>query len=166
MRLSMLTYAVADEFPSALVIGNDLSPIQPSWVPANCKFIVDDIESDWLYSPSDKFDLIHGRGMGGSVKDWERLYRQAYEHIKPGGWIEIQEYEAWIRSDDDPELKKCTSVPLWQEVVDEASIKFGKRINVAEKQKQYLIDAGFVDVRDDLYKVWRTSFPTSLFKML
>lgn len=27
----------ADEFPSAEVIGTDLSPIQPSWVPPNLK---------------------------------------------------------------------------------------------------------------------------------
>jgi hypothetical protein len=40
-----------------------------------------------------------------------------------------------------------------QQLVDEASIKFGKRFNVAEFQKQYLIDAGFIDVHDDIYKV-------------
>src|SRR5947209_1091117 len=28
----------ADQFPSAVVLGNDLSPIQPSWVPPNCSF--------------------------------------------------------------------------------------------------------------------------------
>ncbi len=61
----MLT-PVADEHPNATVIGNDLSPIQPVWVPANCKFIVDDIESDWLYKPNEAFDYIHGRGLGGA----------------------------------------------------------------------------------------------------
>jgi SAM-dependent methyltransferase len=30
----------ADEYPNAEVIGIDLSPIQPSWVPTNCKFLV------------------------------------------------------------------------------------------------------------------------------
>ena len=35
---------VADEFPSALVIGTDLSPIQPTTVPPNCRFYVDDFE--------------------------------------------------------------------------------------------------------------------------
>lgn len=33
------------------------SPIQPSWIPPNCKFEVDDAETDWTY-PSDSFDLI------------------------------------------------------------------------------------------------------------
>lgn len=31
---------IADEYPEALVIGTDLSPIQPGWVPPNCRFYV------------------------------------------------------------------------------------------------------------------------------
>jgi hypothetical protein len=73
--------------------------------------------------------------------------------LKPGGWLEMQEYEAWIRSDDDPNLLNAPSVARWQELVDEASIIFGKRVNIAESLKQRFIDAGFEDVRDDVYKV-------------
>lgn len=32
----------ADESPSAEVIGTDVSPIQPNWVPPNVKFELDD----------------------------------------------------------------------------------------------------------------------------
>ena len=112
-----------------------------------------DAESDWLYTPDEAFDYIHGRGLGGAIADWPRYYRQIYTHLKPGGWVESQEYEAWIRSDDDTINQTGTWVKEWQEVVDEATLKFGKRFNVAELQKQYLIDAGFVDVSDDVYKV-------------
>jgi SAM-dependent methyltransferase len=143
----------ADEHPTSTVVGNDLSPIQPTWVPPNCKFIVDDIENEWVYSPHEAFDYIHGRGLGGSVKDWPRLYRNIYHHMNPEGWLEIQEYEAWVRSDDDPELLNAPAVAQWQELVDKASIKFGKRINIAEGVEQGMKDAGFEDVRDDIYKV-------------
>jgi len=142
----------ADEFPSAIVLGNDLSPIQPTWVPPNCKFTVDDVEAEWLYKSSEAFDYIHGRGMAGGIGDWHRLYTQAYNHLKPGGWLEMQEYEAWIRSDDDS-MERCTYVNQWLDLLEEASIKCGKKLNVAEDQKQWLIDAGFQDVRDDVYKV-------------
>ncbi|KAL1969775.1 hypothetical protein VTN77DRAFT_7284 [Rasamsonia byssochlamydoides] len=37
--------------------------------------------------------------------------------------------------------------------MDEANTRFGKRLNVAAQQKQKLIDAGFVNVRDDIYKL-------------
>lgn len=35
------------EYPSAVVIGTDLSPTQPSWVPPNVRFEVDDFKDEW-----------------------------------------------------------------------------------------------------------------------
>lgn len=43
----MWAIEMADTFPSAQVLGIDLSPVQPCWVPPNCKFEVDDFELDW-----------------------------------------------------------------------------------------------------------------------
>jgi cyclopropane fatty-acyl-phospholipid synthase-like methyltransferase len=40
----------ADKYPSADVVGTDLSPIQPSWVPPNCRFEVDDAERRWIFA--------------------------------------------------------------------------------------------------------------------
>jgi hypothetical protein len=37
--------SVGDQFESANILGVDLSPIQPEWVPPNVKFMVDDVES-------------------------------------------------------------------------------------------------------------------------
>lgn len=42
--------------------------------------------------------------------------------------------------------------------MNEASVKFGKKLDVTKEQKQYMIDAGFVDVRDDAYKVFDLLF--------
>ena len=137
----------ADEFPSAEVIGTDLSPIQPSWVPPGCKFYVDDVESQWAYGPSEAFDFIRGRGMGGSIRDWKRLYTQAYADLKPGGWIEMQEYEMAVRLDDNT----VDNAPYTQQVLkllNEASEKLGKCPNEAPNQKQHSMDAGFVNVQE------------------
>lgn len=44
-----------DEHPSSTLVGNDLSPIQPDWVPPNVKFVVDDVEMmDHLVLACDK----------------------------------------------------------------------------------------------------------------
>lgn len=91
----------ADEFPSAQVIGIDLSPIQPGWVPPNVQFYIDDAENDWMYDEDDAFDLVHTRVMGGSIGDWDKFVRQAFANLKPDGWIELQEPESWLTSDDD-----------------------------------------------------------------
>ena len=141
----------ADEFPSAQVLGTDLSPIQPSWVPPNCKFLVDDFESQWVFTTRASFDFIHGRTLGGSVKDWDALYRQALHHLKPGGWVEIQEFGSHLYSDDDPELKNAPSVRYWTDLLTEVGIEFGKDFD--PDQKKMVEEAGFVDVREDLYKV-------------
>ncbi|RDW85258.1 hypothetical protein BP6252_02848 [Coleophoma cylindrospora] len=143
---------VADAYPGADVLGTDLSPIQPAWVPPNLSFVIDDAESEWSYSPNKLFDLIHWRMLFTAIKDWPRLYEQAYKNLKPGGWLEVHEHESDINSDDDSVLK-AQDLKDWFKLVAEACAKFGKDSNIAHKQKQWMIDAGFVDVQEDVYKV-------------
>jgi SAM-dependent methyltransferase len=143
----------ADEFPSALVIGTDLSPIQPNVVPPNCVFYVDDVESEWTFRQDEAFDFIHGRAIGGSIANFEMLYRQIYDNLNPGGWVEIQEYESSFYSDDDPSLSKSPNCKKWSGLCNDASEKTGRAFAIAHEQKQKLIDAGFEDVHDNIYKV-------------
>lgn len=143
----------ADEHQEAEVIGSDLSPIQPDWVPPNCKFYVDDVESEWTFGPDEAFDYIHGRSMCGSIGDLPALYKSAFENLKPGGWLEIQDFEAWIWQMDDPEGRGIPNITKWLGLIDEASAKVGRRINVVLEQKQHLLDAGFINVKDDVYAV-------------
>ena len=142
----------ADMFPSAEVIGNDISPIQPSWVPPNCKFVVDDLEAEWVYPSNAKFDYIHGRGLAGSIGDWKKFYKQCYDNLKPGGWLEMHEYACSLLSDDDT-LKHAKWAAEWCELLDQASSQFGKRLDVSHLHGQWLREAGFQDVEDKPYKV-------------
>lgn len=82
----------ADAHPEAEITGVDLSPIQPSFIPPNCRFVIDDVESPWEY-PRDHFDFVHMRCLYGSISDWPALFRQAFTHISPGGWIESSEID-------------------------------------------------------------------------
>ncbi|KAL1987757.1 hypothetical protein VTN96DRAFT_2597 [Rasamsonia emersonii] len=143
---------LADEYPDAEVIGIDLSPIQPSWVPPNCRFEVDDAESEWLFAQRGAFDFIHGRAMSGSIGDWQKLFNQAYDHLRPGGWLELQEYETQATSDDDT-IDQAVHLKLWQDKINEASQIFGKPFMACTSHKQRMLDAGFVDVTQDTYKV-------------
>jgi SAM-dependent methyltransferase len=143
---------VADEYPSAQVIGTDLSPIQPGWVPPNVQFYIEDAETEWIYDADDSFDLIHTRIMGGSLGDWDKFVGQAYSHLKPGGWLELHEPQSWITSDDDS-MTRCEYTIQFQTKCVEAAQTFGKDINLANTHKQRLIKAGFVDVQEKIIKV-------------
>lgn len=72
----------ADEHPSAEVIGVDLSPIQPSFVPPNCHFEVDDATLPWTYLPS-SFDFIHIRCLMGAGKLMPSLGSQEDKILTP-----------------------------------------------------------------------------------
>ena len=63
------------------VIGNDLSANMPTFVPANVKFEVDDVESEWLHE--EKFSYIFCRYMAASIYDWPKLVNTIYEFVPP-----------------------------------------------------------------------------------
>ncbi|KAF9872897.1 methyltransferase domain-containing protein [Colletotrichum karsti] len=136
----------ADEFPSAEVVGIDISPIQPSWVPPNCKFQIGDIEQPWTW-PADFFDLVHIRNLEGSVADWPALYNQAIRSLRPGGYIEVKEFDIEVRSqvqdvDDDHPYK------AWARNICAACDKLGKTGKQCREPgiATNLREAGFIDI--------------------
>ncbi|KAK5940345.1 hypothetical protein PMZ80_007765 [Knufia obscura] len=141
---------MADQFPAAVVIRTDISPIQPSWVPPNCSFYIDDAETRWTFE--EPFDFIHGRALCGAIADWPEFDAQAHRNLKPGGWLEMQEYECCLHSDDDT-LDQAPLSKDWLEKMDFASSKTGKRLNVAHLHRQWMIDAGFVEVEEQVHKI-------------
>jgi SAM-dependent methyltransferase len=143
----------ADEYPEAVVIGIDLSPIQPTFVPPNLKFYVDDFEQPWEFGDGEKFDMIHWRSLCGSTGDWPKLYKRAYNNLKPGGYLEVQEYDAWVFSDDDKPLVKAPWTLDWVSKLSEVSTQFQKPLNVGRFQKQWMVDAGFEGVDELIVKV-------------
>jgi SAM-dependent methyltransferase len=143
---------MADQFPMASVIGTDLSPIQPTWVPPNLQLYIDDAESDWLFRDSEKFDFIHARALCGGIADWPKFYAQAYENLQPGGWMEMQDHECWINSDDGG-MDRAPGCHEWIREVGRASEIIGKPLNIAHLHRQWMIDAGFEEVTESVRKV-------------
>jgi len=88
----------ADAHPNATVIGTDLSPVQPAFTPVNCHFVVDDVESNWTFAKN--YDFIHSRFIVMGVRDWPRYFRQSFDHLRPSGYIEVQEGNLLIDCDD------------------------------------------------------------------
>ncbi|KAK2015060.1 methyltransferase domain-containing protein [Colletotrichum eremochloae] len=131
--------------------GIDLSPIQPLYVPANVSFVVDDAEAEWL-QPDNSIDYIHVRNMGAAIKDWTKLFSQAYRVLKPGGWIELQEMK-WSFNCDDGTMPSTYAVTKMMKLIWEGLGKFGIEADVADTNPQRLKDAGFMNQVLDVRKV-------------
>ena len=136
----------ADEYPNAQVLGTDLSPIQPYWIPVNCKFEIDDAELPWTWSEG-TFDYVHIRYLVGAVADWPRLFRQAYAALKPGGWIESFEPDAAFESDDGT-LSADSELVRWATMNREGGRQLGRPFAVVSDNLQLkgIQEAGFTDI--------------------
>ncbi|KAJ6079664.1 hypothetical protein N7467_009417 [Penicillium canescens] len=146
----------ADANPESEVIGIDLSPIQPSWVPPNCRFEIDDFEQPWSYSQP--FDYVHGRELEGSVRDHDKLFEQAFENLKPNGWLEMASFEPTTYSDDGSHLK-ATNFLIAIENMHESSKLFGKDMTSLSTWKDRIAKAGFINVKEDVYKLPQGPWP-------
>ncbi|KAL4790674.1 S-adenosyl-L-methionine-dependent methyltransferase [Aspergillus venezuelensis] len=140
----------ADEYPSARVTGVDLSPIQPSFVPPNCIFEIDDVTLPWTY-PANQFDFIHIRELFGCIPDWDEFFRNCYNCLKPGGYIEVVEHSVHPVADDGS-LPEDHFYNEWGRTVVESGERFGKSFKIWEESAERLTRAGFVDVVREEYK--------------
>ncbi|EFX00611.1 methyltransferase type 12 [Grosmannia clavigera kw1407] len=140
----------ADEHPEAEVLGTDLSPIQPNWVPPNCIFEIEDFESDWLYGRP--FDFVFGRELEACIADDRALFRRVFENLKPGGYFEMQGVNPEFLSDDDT-AKKALNANKWMQLMVDGAAKFGKPFDTPIHWKEKFIEAGFVDVKQEVRKL-------------
>lgn len=149
---------MADTYPSATVIGTDLSPIQPTWVPPNCQFEIDDMNGSWTF-PRNHFDFIHMRELFGCVTDWNVLLSQSFDRTKSGGYVEIVEHSVAPVSDDDT-VNEHSFFTKWGKTVLECGEKFGKSFSIWEESKDLMEKAGFVDVQEIRYKWPMNGWPS------
>lgn len=123
----------------------------------NCTFIIDDLEQEWDYPETRRFNYIHQRSMSGSIGNWPAMYRQALTSLEHGGWLEIQEFEVWFYSQKPGGLPEDSAIVRWQNLIDEASLALGRRLNYASRFKAHLEEAGFSDVQTQIIKVSKIS---------
>ncbi|KAI0162009.1 S-adenosyl-L-methionine-dependent methyltransferase [Xylariaceae sp. FL1272] len=143
----------ADINPEAEVIGTDVSPSQPDWVPPNLKFEIEDCTQPWTYPPNN-FDFIHLRYLFGSIADWDALYAEAYKATKPGGWVQAVEASVNLRSEDGS-VCEGTAMYDWGRLFNEASTKYGRSMSVVDDGviPPAFRKAGFVDIKERQLKL-------------
>ncbi|KAI6088454.1 S-adenosyl-L-methionine-dependent methyltransferase [Hypoxylon rubiginosum] len=144
---------IGDKYPSANVLGIDLSPIQPQWVPPNVRFMVDDVESPWLH-PKNHFDYIHSRHTIMAIKDWDKLLKTSFDHLRPGGWTELQEIHHFPFSSNNSLTENHPVAQYWK-YVDQGlenlgvNFKFSDEGRIASMMRQ----CGYVNVTEKVFHI-------------
>ncbi|KAM0814207.1 putative Methyltransferase domain-containing protein [Seiridium cardinale] len=142
--------AMADKFPSAQVIGLDLSPIQEPWIPPNLRFIVEDIHDPWLHG--DDFDFVHFRHVSLFLREFDSVLVKCLEHMRPGGWIELQELGGYAKCDDGS-MPADSPFALFMDKTGEAlTMAYGFQWRIANYMNEVLGRHGFVNVNCRKFK--------------
>jgi hypothetical protein len=144
-----------------------LSAIQPSWVPPNLKFELDDAQLEWTYSQTRSILFTCGRFKAALVTGQQYIHRPSSKLkmakwpclatdlircIKPGGWIQDMEMSIMWKSDDGT-ITDDHLLNEWSRISIEAAKKIGKTFVNAQVTKENMIKAGFVDVVEKKYKM-------------
>ncbi|OAA65767.1 tam domain protein [Niveomyces insectorum RCEF 264] len=141
---------MADQYPNATIIGNDLSANMPTFVPPNVKFEVDDVENEWVYEQP--FTFIFSRYMAASIGDWPKLVQNAYNNLAPGGWAEFQDFDLTYYSEDGS-LKADNPLMVWINTMCNASRNMGRDPCPGSKLEGWFRDAGFTNIVHKRYRL-------------
>ncbi|KAI7763927.1 hypothetical protein LZL87_006309 [Fusarium oxysporum] len=148
---------VKDDVQKVLDVGTgtDLSAVQPDWVPPNLKFEIDDCTKPWTWD-ANTFDFVHMRYLFGAIKDWTALFKEAYNAVKPGGWVESCESEPMTHSDDGTVTNDGSTAlgGTWDKMFIEGGKATGCSLSVLTEdlQMKAMKEAGFVDIQETFYK--------------
>jgi len=158
---------MAKKYPTAHITGTDLSLNQPlqGTYPENCHWLLDDANNeDW---GSRKWDYIHTRMMLGAFNDFRVILKRAFDYLEPGGYMESQEMWPRAMCDDgtlNPQTHKFTE---WIANQDQAAMRLGMPLRIANKLRRWYKEAGFVDVKEEIMRIPINGWPRDpRFKML
>ncbi|KAJ4403612.1 hypothetical protein N0V85_005063 [Neurospora sp. IMI 360204] len=142
------------------LIGTDISPIQPNWVPPNLSFNIDDAAKQWTYQP-DFFDYIHIRWLCGTMKDWPSLYKEAYRCTKPGGWIEHIDVDVNMLCLDGT-MPEDSAMNQWGKIWTEVERKTGIVCDMVKSgcMENGIKEAGFTNVQIEDFLAPTSPWPT------
>ncbi|KAI8266274.1 Secondary metabolism regulator LAE1 [Colletotrichum sp. SAR 10_98] len=145
-----------EDHTDAEVIGVDLSPSQPEFVPSNVRFEIDDIEEPWTFN--EPFEYIHSRMMKGSIRDWRKFIQSCFDNLTPGGYLELNDIDFFPKTDDDT-IPKDSKLMRAFSLCFEALEKLGSPFEDVIHFESMLTEIGFEDVNVKRFKWPTNSWP-------
>jgi SAM-dependent methyltransferase len=156
----MQEYALAN--PHATIHGLDISPPEPETspitFPSSCHFTKVNLEDDWSSAGiHDQFDYIHARMLILAINDWEKLFKQAFSHLRPGGYFETLDLllGGQILDANNPNVtNQYASLLKWLEYAISAISSRGIDPNSPTRFASMLSAAGFEIVQETRPKIY------------
>jgi len=106
---------VARDFPHCSAVAVDLVPMQSPSMPANCRSEVDDINLGLEHFYGD-FNVVHARLISSGIKDYAGLIDQISRVLRPGGMIDLMEFDFHAYDSNYQRIEPTTSSisgPWW-----------------------------------------------------
>lgn len=117
--------------------------------------------------PEDTVDLIHLRDMAGAFADWDFIFREALNCLKPGGYIECLDFHDQTGQTQHflSSFAPDAQIHSFARAIDEASIKAGRRRGTHHLEAERLERLGFVDVKISEHTIPLNAHNDSVAKM-
>lgn len=80
------------------------------------------------------------------------MLEKAFQHLAPGGYLELEASSARVTSDDGTH-EKATNIEFYLETLHKGAAQFGKPLCIAPEWRKKFEDTGFVDVQEKVLKV-------------
>lgn len=113
------------------------------------------MEDQWVEDTP--YDFIHARFLAAGIKDFGKLLKQCYKHTAPGGWVEFQDWDLQMYSEDGS--TKGTPLEQYYTVVLPAYEKAGVEMRPGPKLEKWFREAGFVDIHAKKYRLPLGTWP-------
>ncbi|OQV01607.1 hypothetical protein CLAIMM_06932 [Cladophialophora immunda] len=110
---------VADAHLEAIVLGVDLSTIQPTVAPPNATWEIDDVEDDWTWPP-DHFNLIQPVQAQWKHRRFPKVFSTGFQ---------IRDLATYLQSDHAP-ISLDNAVDEWCRLMRQGIIGMGRRLDL------------------------------------
>lgn len=145
--------AMGEQFPDAQIIAMDLGIFPTSEAPDNVSFEIDNAEEKWTFT--EPFNFIHFRHLAGSFTSWKSVYQQAFQHLLPGGYLEVLDFDYT----EVAGLVNADYLHIYASAIRSAAELSRYPRSLAHLEPAFLASMGFVEVTTHLLNVpigtWR-----------
>lgn len=146
--------AMAKELPGSQVVAADITPPDINAftasgveVPSNLTVVKANAEEAWPFKQH--LTYIHARMLISAISDWQTLLQRCWDHLQPGGWLELNEVVTPYRAESPTFDNRSSPFIEWGHLINESWASEGLDFTTTAKQVQRLEQLGFVNAREE-----------------